>query len=279
MMEELKYSFSKLAVKTNLGKKRDINEDSVATLRAMRAQNTPDFCQLLAVADGMGGHSKGEIASSMAINNLFSEIVKGWQSSHNSFDSDSAIELVESAYRTVNDLIYSMSQTEQYKGMGTTLVAFVNLLNITSSYHIVSNVGDSRCYIMDDEKITQLTRDDSEVQDMIDRKEISLLQARTHPHKNRITNAVGVYSKENFKPTVQLIDLAKHVDLKSKKIYVVLCSDGLHSVVFDREIFNEVIKNKSVSEAANRLIEMANERGGPDNISVIIGRIMPGRLS
>lgn len=272
------YYISSIAFKSDVGKKRKANEDCIATFRAMKAQEAPEFCQLLAVADGMGGHSKGEVASSMATSELFSEIVKKWSEPHLDVDDESLTKIVKDAYYLINTITYDKSLDEKYKGMGTTLVTYTNFATETESYHMVGNVGDSRCYIMDDNTITQISKDDSEVQIMIDNNEISKEEARSHPLRNRITNAIGAFPPEEFTSSVKVIDLSKYVNINSKAIYIILCSDGLHGLLYDREIYNEIKKGTSGKNAVNKLVKIANERGGPDNISIIIAKLKHGRL-
>ena len=231
-----------LASRSDVGRVRSANEDSCDA--AERADGT----RLLVVADGMGGHRGGATASRTAVATI-SEI----------FDQDTSSnieELILRAIQAANARVYEMAQAnDDLEGMGTTVVAFL----IDARHRAtVAHVGDSRAYRCRKGRLEALTIDHSVVAEMHRRGLISADEAATHPRRNEILRSVGVFPEVNIE--VAAIGVAPGDRF-------VLCSDGLSDVVTDGEIA-AVVKSETPARAVDALIQMANERGGPDNITV-----------
>lgn len=209
---------------------------------------------LMTVADGMGGHLGGEIASSMAINILMSEYYKD--------KSNDTTQALTNAFLKANSAVYDKNKDENLSGMGTTLTAVVLIGN--EIYH--AHVGDTRGYIISNGEISQFTEDHSYVASLVKAGVITAKEAKTHPERNKITRALGV--GENV-----VVDVSKESIRVFKENFLLICTDGLHGVVSNEEILNAVSNYKEPSAACSRLIEMANEHGGPDNVTVLIARI------
>ena len=230
---------------TDRGRRRQINQDAVY-YSVYPVGNLPN---LFIVADGMGGHNAGELASRFTVESIVDYIGKAAE--------DRPIPLLSHAIHQANENVIEKAKTEKsLEGMGTTVVA----ATIQGSYLYVANVGDSRLYLIDKD-ITQITRDHSLVEEMIRVGELKREDARTHPDRNVITRAIGV--KEPVR-----IDF---FDMKLEKgDIILLCSDGLTNMVEDRDILKLVKKSGSLKEAASRLVTEANKNGGKDNISVVL---------
>ncbi len=230
---------------TDVGRKRTLNEDFVYA----SDQPVGTFPDLYIVADGMGGHNAGEYASRMAVESVVGEVQKS--------EYSKVIQLLSAAVQSANAAILSRAKAEQEMcGMGTTLVVAV----VMEHCLYVANIGDSRLYIVSD-RMEQITRDHSLVEEMVRSGQITRQQARNHPRKNEITRAVGVEEKIR----TDFFD----VNLEEGDI-ILLCSDGLTNMVTDEEIFKIIKGASSLEEAAKTLVARANENGGSDNISVIL---------
>ena len=230
---------------TDVGQKRKMNQDYVFVSEGP-VGNLPN---LFTVADGMGGHNAGDYASSHAVRILVDEIRE---------DADyNPVKVIRHAIEAANTEIRNRAQEdENLRGMGTTMV----VATIVDQYAYVANVGDSRLYVIQD-GIRQVTRDHSLVQEMVRMGEIKPEEARNHPDKNIITRAVGVSEKVK-------IDIFER-QLRAGE-YIILCSDGLTNMVEDSVILQILHGAGSLSDKAERLIELANKNGGKDNITVII---------
>lgn len=232
---------------TNVGLMRTINQDSiyVSIEPVGRLQN------LFIVADGMGGHKAGDVASKSAIE----EFVRYVCMTHMTDPAN----ILDSGIITVNKHIYDMANSNKdYTGMGTTFAA----VTIIGNHVYIANVGDSRVYLINRD-IRQITRDHSLVEDMVKMGLIEKEEARTHYKKNVITKAIGVSEGRTATPDIF------EIEIDSGDI-ILLCSDGLTNMVEDYDI-KKIIKNSgSIEEAARRLISQANENGGKDNISAIL---------
>ena len=210
---------------------------------------------LCVVCDGMGGAKSGNIASSLAVDVFVEEIRRSWKSS---LDGEKIDLMLESAVKLANFTVFDQSQQfEDFSGMGTTLVAAL----IRGKRVTVVNVGDSRAYKVDDDGICQLTKDHSLVQMMVERGELTPELARTYPGKNFITRAIGT------EPTVQC-DIF-HLDV-AKGDFILLCSDGLSNMMDDQEILFEVVHGVNKQYCCERLLNIAKNRGGPDNVTSIL---------
>jgi protein phosphatase len=231
---------------TDVGRKRELNEDYIY-VSDKPVGNLPN---LFIVADGMGGHNAGDYASKHAVEKVV-EVIENY------IDEYDAENILQRAIDEANTYINQKSMHDKkLKGMGTTLVA----ATINENYVTVANVGDSRMYILND-FITQITKDHSLVEEMVEMGGLDREAARTHPDKNIITRAVGV--KEYV--LVDFFDL--HITKNEK---LLLCTDGLTNMLSDDQIHRIVIKSSSLEEAGKKLIEAANENGGRDNIAVVL---------
>ena len=230
---------------TDVGLVRKINEDSYTTVEA------DDYCYAI-VADGMGGHLAGEVASMMAV-----QIIREYISEHYSaaFDKFQLKELLCRAFRYANAKIFEYScDNESVMGMGTTAtMCFVDDSNL-----IFAHVGDSRVYIIDNDGIKQLTRDHSYVQELVKLGMITPEEAKRHPNRNQITRAMGV------EPDVRVDSGVFSYSGQT----LLLASDGLFGEIDDEEI-RDIIEDNG-AEAINMLAALALERGGRDNITAII---------
>lgn len=230
---------------TDIGMRRKINEDSYFV-------NDSAVFPYAIVADGMGGHQAGEVASTMMV-----DIVKNHLTNRlcEELDYVEAGETVRQAFISANSIIYNYAKTH-YKvmGMGTT----ATFAMIYQGKIITAHVGDSRAYMIGDD-IVQITKDHSYVQELVSRGEISREMARTHPKKNYITRAMG--AEDTVKVDISIKPYNGEV--------IVLCSDGLTNLVEDEEIFANIKENNTLQEGARKLTELANSRGGGDNITIV----------
>ncbi|WP_291632752.1 Stp1/IreP family PP2C-type Ser/Thr phosphatase [Clostridium sp.] len=233
-----------LGVLSDVGNVRKINEDSVGYFEG-------NYFDIYAVADGMGGHNAGEVASELAIKVII-EYAK-----NNNQDIDLK-EVLSSGIKCANKEIYDMaSRSDSLKGMGTTITICLKKQNEM----VVANVGDSSCFIIDNKrKLSKVTRDHSLVQQLLDNGTITEEKARNHPNKNIITRALGT----NEIVEVDLFD----VDL-TNVIKVILCTDGLTNDVTYSEMYDIIMENDN-DTSCKMLIDLSKSKGGRDNISVIV---------
>lgn len=219
---------------------------------------------LLTVADGMGGHEAGDVASKMALNSFYKRVMD-FSADLDLNTPDDFKRALEIAYSEANSLVYSEGGNGT-RHMGTTLV----LAFIVDNELFMGNVGDSRGYLISNDNILRATKDDSYVQELVDSGEITEEEAGVHPRKNEITNAIGIFPPDAFKCVVKYIGKVQDYD------YILLCTDGLHGVVKDNEIVS-IIKqfelNPDKMNIANKLIQLALKRGGPDNTTLILAKI------
>ena len=211
---------------------------------------------LCIVCDGMGGAKSGNIASTLAVDVFVQEVRQSWKPR---LDQEKIDQILRSAVKLANFTVYDQSQQfpEEFDGMGTTLVAVL----VHGKKATVINVGDSRAYGIDRSGIRQITRDHSLVQMMVDRGELTPEVAKTYPGKNFITRAIGT------EPTV-LCDIF-HLDV-AKGEYLLLCSDGLSNMMDDQEILFEVVHGVNKAHCCKRLLDIAKNRGAPDNVTSIL---------
>ena len=231
--------------KTDIGRKRKINQDNVYTCEVPLG-NLPN---LFVVCDGMGGHKAGDFASAYAVKALEREVML--------CEETEPVRIIREAIECANREIYEKAASEeQLRGMGTTAV----VATIIDHTLIVANVGDSRLYIINDD-IEQITKDHSLVEEMVRIGELDRSEAREHPDKNIITRALGV--TENVE-----VDFFE-VELKKGDI-ILMCSDGLTNMVEDEDIRRVVKAQRDVVQIVEELIKVANHNGGSDNIGVVI---------
>jgi protein phosphatase len=233
------------AARTDVGRRRRANEDCYAIEAELG---------YFVVADGMGGHKAGQLASRLAAEAAVAalEALEG-----------SAATLTEKLRCTVaaaNREIYVAAQAKpEYSGMGTTLVSLLAVEGRVALAH----VGDSRAYLVRGGRIRQLTDDHSVVGELVRRREITELAAREHPHRHVLTRAIGV--RREVPP-----DLAELTS--SPGDLFVLCSDGLTGLVHDEEIAEAANAGSDLDAICAQLVDLANERGGEDNITVVLVR-------
>jgi len=240
---------------TDSGKVRKHNQDVFKVLHDEKKD-----IAILVVCDGMGGANAGDVASQLAVDTFMRSINNSIENVKDACCKEDIAKMMIDAVLTANNAVYSKSQQDDdYSGMGTTLTAAVS----TSAGEIIVNVGDSRLYHITSGKITQITRDHSVVEDMIERGEITRSQARRHSGRNLITRALGASLHEP--PDVFFIKMNKGES-------ILLCSDGLTEVILDSEIQYQLITGTSVRESCETLVDMALERGAPDNVTAVILR-------
>lgn len=233
---------------TDVGLKRNSNQDFVYASN----HSVGTLAGLLIVADGMGGQAAGDLASRLCVETMVDSIQASSQSG--------AVKVLSEAIRQANQAVTQKAASDPaLDGMGTTLVAAVP----ENGSLIVANVGDSRLYLIDDDRIEQITHDHSLVEEMIRAGKLKREQARNHPKKNIITRAIG----EAGNPEIDFFD----VSLNRGDI-ALLCSDGLTNMVEDEQIFRIVRGAASLQDAGSKLIDAANRSGGKDNISVVLAR-------
>ena len=235
---------------TNIGKVRKDNQDS------FMFDTLNENVGFAVVCDGMGGALGGKTASSTAVN-VFSTGLSDLSDIVNNNKDIDFTKIINGA----NSEIFKASQnSENLRGMGTTLVSAVI---VNSVAHFV-NIGDSRAYLIRNGILERITKDHSAVQDMIDQGLITEKQARNHPNKNIITRALGVSSDIEF-------DYFKKELLEND--IIVLCSDGITNYIADLEIPFEIAKHQNIESVPQKLIELANSRGGSDNSTVVVIKI------
>ena len=234
---------------TDVGNVRSQNQD------AFRIVELGKDALLAVVCDGMGGAKSGNVASRLA-SEVFSEEVK--RSFSADLTPDEAEQMLRAAAKLANISVFEQSQlSEDYAGMGTTLVAALTYPRAT----LVLNIGDSRAYLINADGVRCITRDHSVVEMMVQRGELTPEQAKTHPSKNLITRAVGteepVFS-DVFRVETEPEDC------------ILLCSDGLSNQMADQEILFEVVHGARRDDCCRRLLEIAKNRGAPDNVTSVL---------
>lgn len=231
---------------THRGIIREQNQDAFAQ------QTLADGRVVALVCDGMGGARAGNIASSMAVEVFM-------QSFMTPEEETSDRVRMERAAEAANRAVYQRAASEERcAGMGTTLVAALT----DGRQALILNEGDSRAYyISPREGITRITRDHSLVEDLVQHGELTPEQARSHPHKNLITRALGAEPDLRADAFCQVLDEGD---------YLLLCSDGLSNQVTDQEILHEVIHGGEPDSCCDRLLDIALHRGAPDNVTAVL---------
>lgn len=230
---------------TDSGKVRAHNEDSVIITK----NQSGDY--LMAVADGMGGHSAGEIASSIVV----SHISKCFNEDFCNMEKSKAVEWVREMAKEVNELIFNyVDNHPESKGMGTTLVLAI----VTTDYVLIGNIGDSSGFVIKDEKLHKVTYDHTLVNLLIKAGELSEEEAKDHPKKNVLMKALGA----NNPIDIDIYDC--DMDISS----ILLCSDGLTSMLEPEQIEKVLTSDQEIEEKVIKLIRKSNNRGGLDNISI-----------
>ncbi len=230
---------------TDAGMVREQNEDSVIIVKNHNNE------YLMTVSDGMGGHSNGELASSIAIMHL----AKNFTSTDSIGTKTDAVNWLKQNVNEINYKIFKYTEThEESRGMGATLVVAI----LTSDFLLFGNIGDSSGYVMKNNKLHKITKDHTLVNLLVSTGELSLEEAKEHPRKNVLMKALGA----NDPIEMDIFDVDKDIEA------ILLCSDGLTNMVTDEQITRVLISDKSPLEKVVRLIKKSNNRGGTDNVSV-----------
>lgn len=238
----------KVAYQTDIGHQRKENQDRVARFTA------PDGTLLVVVADGIGGSRSGDVAAQITVDHLGRQFQAASPNS-----SLEAIRWFAREVQLINDEILQKStENPKYQGMGTTLVAAI----IFDQAMVVANIGDSRGYVLHDNLLTQVTIDHSLVNELVKHGDITEEEARNYPQNNIITRAIGVSADARVE--VNRFDLGAGDQ-------ILLCSDGLSKMITREQMMGVLESDLSLTEKCSQLIKMANEAGGPDNITVLIG--------
>ena len=233
---------------TDKGQVREVNEDYAS------AVINPFGNVLLAVADGMGGANKGEYASST----LVKHIVSSFLNLEDEFKNEKAMSRwVYKVSKEANSMILEKANSDkEFKGMGTTL----SLVLLVKDKLLTAQVGDSRVYLLVDKELVQITEDQTYVNYLIKSKGMSVEEAKTHPKRHELTNAIGTKEALNID-----INVRKY---KSERILV--CSDGLYNNVPESDMASIIRGNDSIDKKANQLIAFGNYNGGSDNMALIL---------
>lgn len=244
---------------------RSLNEDSLLSLELLLGEGSEGmFFGLYSVADGVGGYEGGEIASSLALRVLAKSVISSLLLPESpaeppASNQEFALQALADGVRAANSEVCAESQARG-NGMGTTLAA-VLVINSTA---YIANVGDSRVYLLQGGQLRQVTTDHSLVATLVAAGEITPEEVYTHPRRNIITRCLG--TAEDLEVDLFLEELKPGNSL-------LLCSDGLWEMVRDTEIRDVMLKGKGPRVACEQLVELANQNGGVDNISVIIVKV------
>ena len=243
----------KIGMLTDVGQVRPVDEDSILAADLSFGVNSESSkFLLLAVADGMGGHAKGEEASKIALNAIARAVIPDL------LNDTPFTKLLEKGIQNANqDILDYTAKNPEASGMGTTSVCAV----VKDNQIHLANVGDSRAYRVSDDEICRVTKDHSYVQALIDEGDITEEQAREHPRKNEITRAVGIM------PSIEVDTMKLTLDSDES---LLLCCDGVIAHLSDDDIHKIIRDSPDPQTACKEIVDMANERGGSDNISLII---------
>lgn len=241
-----------VVIKTDLGNVRTNNEDAASFIRKSDAGVLRAKGYLMMVADGMGGHNAGEVASRLAIDTINETYFSNTTEKNRE-------KLLAAAFQAANKKIYEQaSSNENYRGMGTTCTALV----LVAGKIYFAHAGDSRAYLYKDGKIHRITEDHTYVQELVNNGNISSEEADTHPQRNILTNAMGT------KPSMR-VDTGVYPQPFDANDRLMICSDGLYDYLSDAEI-GAVMEKGSLQDAADHFINEAKRRGGKDNITVVM---------
>ena len=239
---------------TDLGLRRPQNEDSHGEWIPSTAEERGRRGNLIVVADGMGGSRAGEVASRLAVDTVLR--------CYREAPGEDLLEDLHHAVEDANRVVHQESVAHpEHSGMGTTCTAVV----LRGADAFIAHVGDSRAYLIRDGEIRQLTRDHSLVAQLVRDGQLTPAQAKVDPRRNVVTRSVGV---------------GAHVEIDADSVpgilrlgdTVLVCSDGLHGVVADEEL-KAAASRPDLGEGCREAIQLANDRGGPDNITVVLARV------
>ncbi len=247
-------------IATDVGKLRDNNEDACFAMQwhTMTVENRPDF-GFFVVADGMGGHLDGERAAGIAVQTLASEMLQSVYMpllrNFRAAEKTTILEALVAASEKANSAVI-----DAVPGGGTTLSTVAIVGNLAYLVH----VGDSRAYLIHNDEIEQLTTDHTLVQRLVEMKELTPEEAEYYPQKNVLYRAIGQNESLKVERLIRTLPSAAQM---------ILCSDGLWDLVDDETMKRVTLESSSPQEACDRLVSLANDHGGTDNISVIILKI------
>ena len=239
---------------THVGRQRQHNEDSF---------RVEDDARLFLVADGMGGHAAGEIASRITVDSICEFVTQTkeddgtWPHAYDEQYSRTTNRLMTAVRLANTRVLEAMRKDARLRGMGTTVVACM----ADDTKMSIAHVGDSRGYLIRDNKITRITNDHSWVFEQVQAGMLTEAEAEKHPLRNVITRALG--------GALQVNPDASEIEMKRGDVYL-LCSDGLTGMVAEDDILRLVAQDESLEAACERLIAAANERGGLDNITAVL---------
>ena len=235
---------------TDIGLVRKENQDAYVT-----AQHTASGRTVGVVCDGMGGPAGGRVASQIAVSVYLEELEKLLTADQT---PQQLLEASAQAAALANQAIQAEAERrEECRNMGTTLVSAISY----DGGVVVTNVGDSRAYHITEDGITRITKDHSLVEDMVERGELTRDQARNHPHKNLITRALGA------EPDLKADSFRREL---TEGDFLLLCSDGLSNLLDDQEILFEVVHGVYKQNCCKRLLNIAKNRGAPDNVTSVL---------
>jgi Serine/threonine protein phosphatase len=234
-----------------MGKVREINEDSCC------CHELNGDLTLIIVADGMGGHNAGEVASGIAVKSIADYIKSNLK---DNITIEKLTCLMNEGIQNANSDIYTQSMSNPgYAGMGTTVTAAI----VGNDDMVIGHVGDSRAYILKDGKLGKITNDHSLVAELVKNGTITEDEAMHHPQKNIITRALGTENSVK-------VDIG-HIHIKADDC-ILLCTDGLSNMLCDREIEEILLGNSDIEAAVREMVDKANNAGGYDNITVVIAK-------
>jgi protein phosphatase len=271
------------AAQTHVGRERPHNEDGVAAYSFTTVTNSrPISCGLFAVSDGMGGHNAGEIASMTAIKSMVSAVNRDYfqkliqsrffrlpdhvynyhfKKLKTPAPPPSPRRILPRAIQRANkDIIDLSRKNPAFFGMGATITAAI----IVDRLLTVASVGDSRCYLIQEDRLEQITRDHTIVNQMLELGTISQDEAKYHPGRNFLYRSLG---------SDEVMELDVYEQELTLPAWVLLCSDGLNNMVTDDQILKAVWGSRSPERVATRLVRKANRAGGKDNISVVLVKV------
>lgn len=235
------------AYDSNIGKVREVNQDRACVLK----NDANEYLGI--VCDGMGGHQAGELASSLAIETICQSFLEVSPLR----TTQDGLKWINEAICKANEAIYDDAlKNEEHRGMGTTVACCLILKDAI----VIAHVGDSRVYQVNPNQLLQLTKDHTYVNLLVDSGTITKEQAKTHPKKNILMKALGVFE------TVVVSTMV----IENKQQVMMICSDGLYNVLSDEEVLSIISKHDSIHEQVFDMITQANLNGGTDNISVVL---------
>ncbi|MDF2865242.1 MAG: protein phosphatase PrpC [Clostridia bacterium] len=241
-------------VRSDVGKKREINEDYYLVKKIDSA------CDIYIVADGLGGYECGEVASKICAESIYESILYEYEGISKSKNKDKYVSnMLKNIVSNVNEKIFNLEKTDiKYKGMGTTLLVVFRYFD--TIYYL--SIGDSRIYYINRNltEIVRLTEDDTYVNTLVKTNIITYEESKNHPQKHILTKAVGVF---------------KEIDTEVSKVddkldgYILLCTDGVTNMIKDHEILN-IFKDNEFDIIAQKIVEESNDKGGIDNITALV---------